>query len=88
MVMVVGPLMGVKDPGKVGNRRVAKSRIVLILIILTRNKLFLEKNRVLKTATKRRETKGCPPTQCTYIPSQLTSLTSLVNFAVQQHKVD
>ena len=33
MAMLVGPLMGVKDPGKVRNRRVTKSRIVLIIPI-------------------------------------------------------
>ena len=34
MAMLVGTLMGVKDPGKVRNRRVAKSRIVLIPILI------------------------------------------------------
>ena len=34
MAMLVGPLMDVKDPGKVRNRRVAKSRIVFLPIIL------------------------------------------------------
>ena len=34
MLHVVGPLMRVKDPDKVRNQRVAKSRIVLIPIIL------------------------------------------------------
>ena len=34
MAMLVGPLMAVNDPGKVRNRRVAKSRIVLLLIII------------------------------------------------------
>ena len=32
MAMLAGPLMSVKVPGKLRNRRVAKSRIVLILI--------------------------------------------------------
>ena len=31
MAMIVGPLMGVKDLGKVRNRRVVKSQIVLII---------------------------------------------------------
>ena len=34
MAKLVGLLMGVKDPGKVPNRRVPKSRIVLIPILL------------------------------------------------------
>ena len=34
MAMLVGMLMGVKDPGKVRNRRVTKSRIVLLIILL------------------------------------------------------
>ena len=34
MAMLVGPLMGVKDPGKVQNRRVAESRIVLLILLL------------------------------------------------------
>ena len=36
MAMLVGPLMDVKGPGKVWNQRVAKSRIVLIILILVR----------------------------------------------------
>ena len=34
MAMLIGPLMGVKDPGKVRNSRVAKLRIVLIPILI------------------------------------------------------
>ena len=34
IAMLVGPLMGVKDPGKVQNRRVAKSRIFLLIILV------------------------------------------------------
>ena len=34
MAMLVGPLMAVNDPGKVRNRRVAKSRIVLLLLLI------------------------------------------------------
>ena len=34
MAMLVGPLMVVKDPGKIRNRRVAKSRIFLIPIFI------------------------------------------------------
>ena len=37
MAMLVGPLMGVKDPGKVQNWRVAKSLIVLIPILILIN---------------------------------------------------
>ena len=33
MAMIVGPLMDVKDPGKVRNWQVAKSRIVLVVIL-------------------------------------------------------
>ena len=33
MAMLVGPLMGVKDPGKVQNQRVAKSRIFLLILL-------------------------------------------------------
>ena len=32
--MLVGPLMDIKDSGKVRNRRVAKSRLVLIPILI------------------------------------------------------
>ena len=32
MAMLEGPLMGVNDPGKVQNRRMANSRIVLLII--------------------------------------------------------
>ena len=39
MAMLVGPLMGIKDPGKVRNRRVAKSRIVLLILILVKSLL-------------------------------------------------
>ena len=34
MLHVLGPLMGVKDPGKVPNRKVAKPQIVLLLILV------------------------------------------------------
>ena len=34
MAILTGPLMGVNDTGKVPNREVAKSQIVLLLIIL------------------------------------------------------
>ena len=34
MANLAGPLMGVKDTGKVQNRKVAKSQIVHVLIIL------------------------------------------------------
>ena len=34
MAKLSGPLMGVNDTGKVRNRKVAKSQIVLILLIL------------------------------------------------------
>ena len=34
MAMLVGQLMGVKDPSKARNQRVAKSRIVLISIVI------------------------------------------------------
>ena len=37
MAKLTGPLMGVKDTGKVLNRKVAKSQIVLILPILIIN---------------------------------------------------
>ena len=36
MVMLVGPLIGINDPGKVRNRRVAKSRIVLLIFLAKR----------------------------------------------------
>ena len=34
MAILTGPLMGVKDTGKVLNRKVAKSQIVLLIIII------------------------------------------------------
>ena len=34
MLYIVGPLMAIKDPGKVWNRPVAKSRSVLLLVII------------------------------------------------------
>ena len=34
MAMLVGPLMGVQDPRKIRNRRVAKSQIVFIPILI------------------------------------------------------
>ena len=34
VAMLVGLLMAVKNPGKVQNRRVAKSRIVLLILII------------------------------------------------------
>ena len=37
MAKLTGPLMGVNDTGKVLNRKVAKSQIVLILFILIIN---------------------------------------------------
>ena len=37
MAILTGPLMGVNDTGKVRNRRVAKSQIVLILLIVINN---------------------------------------------------
>ena len=37
MAKLTGPLMGVNDTGKVLNRKVAKSQIVLILPILINN---------------------------------------------------
>ena len=37
MAMLVEQLMGVKDHGKVRNRRVAKSQIVLLIIILVKS---------------------------------------------------
>ena len=40
--MLVGPLMGIKDPGKVRNQRVAKSRIVLIPFLIL-NLIFVKK---------------------------------------------
>ena len=43
MAMLVGPLMGVTDHGKVRNRRVAKSQIFHLILIITSNKKFLEK---------------------------------------------
>ena len=33
-LLLVGPIMGLKDLGKVRNRRVAKSQIVLLLLLL------------------------------------------------------
>ena len=42
MAMLVGPLMGVKDPGKVRDRRGATSRIVFLIILnLTLVKTFI-----------------------------------------------
>ena len=35
MTMLVGPLMGVTDPGKVRNQRVVNLRIVVVLLIIT-----------------------------------------------------
>ena len=40
MAMLVGPLMGIKDTGKVRNRRVAKLRIFLIPILIFVETLF------------------------------------------------
>ena len=37
MAILTGPLMSVNDTGKVPNRKVAKSQIVLILLILINN---------------------------------------------------
>ena len=34
MAILTGPLLGVNDIGKVPNRKVAKSQIVLILLII------------------------------------------------------
>ena len=41
MAMLAGPLIGVKDLGKVRNRRVAKSRIVLLILIVLLVKTFI-----------------------------------------------
>ena len=43
MSMLIGALMGIKDPGKVQNWRVAKSRIVLLLLIIIISILILVK---------------------------------------------
>ena len=43
MAILTGPLMGVNDTGKVRNRKVAKSQIVHVLIILINLLLLLVK---------------------------------------------
>ena len=37
MAILTGPLMGVNDTGKVPNRKVAKSQIVLLILLLINN---------------------------------------------------
>ena len=46
IAILVGPLMSVKDPGNVRNRRVAKSRIVLRIPILILVKTFIPRQLV------------------------------------------
>ena len=52
MAMLVGPLMDVKDPGKIRNRRVAKSRIGLIPILFILTLLIVKVNNI-RIATKK-----------------------------------
>ena len=57
----------------------------ILVIICTSNEKVFNKNKVIRTATKRTETSVWPPMQCTYIPSPLCCTTAQRGLGMYMH---